>query len=140
MRCFQLYQPHLSNEQITKLNGPHGGWNSDPIFAHYTDINMGSLCGKWSDQLAMDGAQHGLYKYVADIEAETLEQVFEIGNIGPERFITRRARMTSVSIGNVVKDQNTLWFCDQVGWNDITNIIDSFLSNVTKLSNKGETA
>jgi hypothetical protein len=47
-----------------------------------------------------------LYSKVAVIEAEDLEQVFTIGNIGPEHKIERIAPMHSVSVGDVVVDTN----------------------------------
>jgi hypothetical protein len=49
-----------------------------------------------------------LYSKVAVIEAEDLEQVFTIGNIGPEHRIERLAPMHSVSVGDVVVDSNGL--------------------------------
>lgn len=47
-----------------------------------------------------------LYSKVAVIDAEDLEQVFTIGNIGPESKIERLAPMHSVSVGDVVVDSN----------------------------------
>ena len=44
------------------------------------------------------------YKEVCIIEAEDLNEVFEIGNIGPEEKITRLDRMHSVSVGDVIQD------------------------------------
>ena len=49
----------------------------------------------------------GSYELVATIEADDLEQVFEIGNIGPEDKINRIAdRMASISVGDVIIDEN----------------------------------
>jgi hypothetical protein len=42
------------------------------------------------------------YKPVADIITEDFDGVFEIGNIGPEKRIIRRAPMHSVSVGDVI--------------------------------------
>ena len=47
-----------------------------------------------------------LYSKVAVIDAEDLEGVFTIGNIGPEYKIERIAPMHSVSVGDVVVDTN----------------------------------
>lgn len=46
------------------------------------------------------------YKPVCIIEAEDLNGVFEIGNIGPEESITRLAQMHSVSVGDIIEDSN----------------------------------
>ena len=42
------------------------------------------------------------YEDVAVIEAEDLDEVFEIGNIGPESKIERLGRMHSISVGDVI--------------------------------------
>lgn len=44
----------------------------------------------------------GLYTHVANITAADYNEVFEIGNIGPEQNIERLARMSSVSVGDVI--------------------------------------
>jgi hypothetical protein len=43
------------------------------------------------------------YEEVAAIEADTLDEVFEIGNIGPESKIERFGRMHSISVGDVIR-------------------------------------
>ena len=45
------------------------------------------------------------YKEVCAIEAEDLDEVFEIGNIGPEEKIERFDRMHSISVGDVIKTE-----------------------------------
>lgn len=47
------------------------------------------------------------YNVVCEIEADDLDEVFEIGNIGPEEKITRIDRMHSVSIGDVIREADT---------------------------------
>jgi len=44
------------------------------------------------------------YKEVCAIEAEDLDEVFKIGNIGPEEKIERFDRMHSISVGDVIRD------------------------------------
>ena len=44
------------------------------------------------------------YDEVAAIEADTLDEVFEIGNIGPEEKIERFDRMHSISVGDVIRN------------------------------------
>ena len=48
----------------------------------------------------------GLYVKVAEIDANDFEEVFEIGNIGPEEKITRIDKMHSVSVGDIVKRED----------------------------------
>ena len=43
------------------------------------------------------------YEEVAVIEADNLDEVFEIGNIGPESKIVRFGPMHSISVGDVIR-------------------------------------
>jgi len=45
----------------------------------------------------------GLYVKVAEIDADDFEEVFQIGNMGPEEKIIRFDDMHSVSVGDIVK-------------------------------------
>jgi len=45
------------------------------------------------------------YVHVADLDANTLDEAFEIGNIGPENKYTRYARMHSVSVGDILVEE-----------------------------------
>lgn len=47
------------------------------------------------------------YDAVCDIDANSLDQVFEIGNIGPESKITRKKSMHSVSVGDIIRCNRT---------------------------------
>ena len=48
----------------------------------------------------MANIQH--YKHVANLHVETLDEAFEVGNIGPEEKYTRFAPMHSVSVGDIL--------------------------------------
>jgi hypothetical protein len=50
------------------------------------------------------GLSGGFYSKVAEIEAADLEDVFDIGNIGPAECITRIGRMHSISVGDIIED------------------------------------
>lgn len=63
------------------------------------------------------------YKEVCIIEAEDLNEVFEIGNIGPEEKITRLDRMHSVSVGDVIQDdQYRLFVVKGIGFERLGQI------------------
>ena len=49
-----------------------------------------------------------MYRPVADIEANDLDEVFHIGNIGPEEKIRRFdfAPMRSISVGDIICDED----------------------------------
>jgi hypothetical protein len=60
------------------------------------------------------------YKRVCIIDAKDLDDVFKIGNIGPEQSITRLAPMHSVSVGDIIEDQSgTRYMVDSFGFNEI---------------------
>lgn len=52
--------------------------------------------------IASNAWDNGLYNHVANITAIDYNEVFEIGNIGPEENIERLARMSSISVGDVI--------------------------------------
>lgn len=53
---------------------------------------------------AIPGLEADAYEHVATIEAEDLEDVFRVGNIGPEEQIARIKPMHSVSVGDIIVD------------------------------------
>ena len=44
------------------------------------------------------------YVHVADLDVANLDDAFEVGNIGPEEKITRHNKMSSVSVGDILVD------------------------------------
>ena len=50
------------------------------------------------------------YDIVCEIEAADLDEVFEIGNVGPEDNIVGLDRMHSVSVGDVIRDDRNRCF------------------------------
>jgi hypothetical protein len=44
------------------------------------------------------------YRMVALVDAKTLDDVFNVGNIGPESKIERVESMHSVSVGDIIQD------------------------------------
>ena len=111
---FKLYQIHLTEAEYNKVNAE--GHNSVP--KHMTKLDMsfseepGSLAKK-----AMD---NNWYTHVSNITADSIEKVFEVGNIGPEENIERLAPMYSVSVGDVVENENGDQFvCASFGWKEV---------------------
>ena len=57
------------------------------------------------------------YSKVCEIVASDLDEVFRIGNIGPESKITRLDRMHSISVGDVIEDEeNRLYVVKSYGF------------------------
>lgn len=86
---YSIYQINLTDEQ----------YEDKVVLETYRGVQFG--CSVESVMTAKP-----LYSKVAVIDAEDLEQVFTIGNIGPEGKIERIAPMHSVSVGDVVVDTN----------------------------------
>ena len=62
-----------------------------------------------------------MYQKVAEIQADSFDQVFEIGNIGPEIKIRRFKPMHSVSVGDVIVDETgNAKFVDDYGFGAVS--------------------
>ena len=60
------------------------------------------------------------YTVVADIEADDLEEVFAIGNnMGDESKINRYAKMHSLSVGDVIRDDENVFVVAMFGFEEI---------------------
>ena len=63
------------------------------------------------------GMEHDCYTKVAEVVADDLNHVFEVGNIGPEDRIERFEKMTSISVGNIIEDADgSRWAVMDVGF------------------------
>ena len=74
--------------------------------------------------LAKDGdakiaLQNGCYTHVANIVADDINHAFEAGNIGPEDRIERLAQMRSVSVGDILVDDEGAWLVMPVGYKEV---------------------
>lgn len=63
----------------------------------FMDHKIGGLAG--------DAFERGLYTRVATLDVENWDEAFEVGNIGPEEKITRWNAMASVSVGDILIDE-----------------------------------
>ena len=63
---------------------------------------------------------------VCQIDVDTLDQVFQVGNIGPESKIMRLERMHSVSVGDVIRCNrtNTYYMVDDYGFTQLLNFLE----------------
>ena len=76
------------------------------------------------------GVQNNCYTKVAEVVADDLEHVFEVGNIGPEDRITRLEKMTSISVGDIIADADGV--CSVVNNVGFTPLAPSFHKMVLK--------
>ena len=100
---FAIYQIQLTSAQRNTIN-ESGDFDSVPAFAAKTKMSM-DFSGDKIGGLAYDAFDAGYYTHVANIEANSLNEVFQIGNIGPEQNIERLTRMSSISVSNLIIDE-----------------------------------
>ena len=113
-QMFKLFQVHLTDEEVNQVNAT--GHDSVP---KQKARLQASVFGDPSEAIA-----GGFFEHVANIDAETLEGVFHIGNMGPEEKIERLAPMFSTSDGDVVEDpEGKQWVVASCGFDPVTEKI-----------------
>ena len=110
---YSIYQIVLTSEDCDAINSMANPYeNHDKFAAHRMTMSEDFAGGV------------GFYGKVAEIEANDLEHVFHIGNMGPEEKITRLDRMHSISVGDVIVDGNGIqWGVAGAGFTELDNII-----------------
>ena len=97
---YSVYQIQYSQTDIDEINAELPNAKRTAKMEMDFDFS-GDKIGGLADK-ALDA---GLYTHVSNIEADNPNQVFEIGNIGPESAITRFSRMHSLSVGDIIVDE-----------------------------------
>jgi len=99
MKLFQIF---MTAEDAKRVNA--GNTQLPAYKAHCDAAILGKFPGKQ------------FYAHVADIDTSDLNYAFEIGNIGPEDKIVRRAAMHSVSVGDVLEVNGVGFMVKSVGF------------------------
>ena len=112
MTKYTILQINLTDAQVDEVNASKG---------EYPEFYIKSLRANIQPNPEAILDVFDMYKPVAKIEAENLEQVFHIGNMGPEEKIERLDRMHSVSVGDLVFDPNTAiyYYVDSFGFGEL---------------------
>jgi hypothetical protein len=114
---YQVYQIRLNKEEIALINstGDHAAVPANELKQKMSFAGLGGFEKKAS--YAAEAWDKGYYTHVANITAEDYDQVFEIGNIGPEQNIERISQMHSVSVGDmIIAEDGTQVIVDSVGF------------------------
>lgn len=99
---YAIYQIQLTDAQYDLINAK----GHDAVPAQVAKLKMTmDFSGDRIGGLADDAMVNGFYTHVANIEANDPNEVFEIGNIGPEENIERLTRMSSLSVGDIIVDE-----------------------------------
>ena len=108
-QIFSVYQIVIDNHLSDLINKE--GWDCHVKALAYKEAMFGNV---------VIGMKHDCYTKVAEIVADDLDHVFEVGNIGPEENIERLAPMYSVSVGDVVENETGDQFvCASFGWKEV---------------------
>ena len=95
---YTVHQIHLTNEQVDEVNSSVE-WPS--YYARKTQTTVSpdeeKIAAAWNA---------GDYAPACRIEADSLEGVYEVGNIGPAEQIEPLGKWHSVSVGDVVENEN----------------------------------
>lgn len=101
---YQLFQIQLSSEDWAAINA---AGNHDAIPKNKARIAMQmDFSGSKIAFMAKEAFNNDFYSHVANIDASDLEDAFEIGNIGPDSAIERLNQMSSVSVGDLIIDED----------------------------------
>ena len=108
-QMIKLYQIVIDRHLSDLINSE--GWDCHVKAKAYTESQEGRV------KIAL---ANGCYTHVADIVADDLNHAFEAGNIGPADRVNRIApKMRSVSVGDVLVDNEGAWLVMPVGYREI---------------------
>jgi hypothetical protein len=99
---YKIFQIQLTDAEVAMINA--NGHDSVPKQKLRLDISMPA--GDPIAAMVKEALVADYYTHVGNITANDLEDVFNVGNIGPEENIERLDRMSSLSVGDVVEDEN----------------------------------
>ena len=123
---FTVHQIQIERSVYDQVNslGHEGAAEQFPEYRAYMDTMF-----RGSKGYKPEYAEY--YAPVCIIEADNLNRVFDIGNIGPEKYIERLAPMHSISVGDVIVNENgEAHFVAPVGFVRIDVIAQHFATGV----------
>jgi len=113
MQTYKVYQIHLTEREVYEINKA-----GDHCVIPRGEAKMKTMFGNGKATKAAWKA--GYYAHVADIDGYDLDNVFSIGNVGPEANIRRLSTMHSISVGDIIEDPNNiLHVVLPFGWGEI---------------------
>ena len=115
MAVYRIMQINLTQEQVDEVNRSKG------VYPEWYQKREATLFRPSADAI-LDAWDH--YETAAYIKADDLDEVFEIGNIGPEDSIERMGPMHSISVGDVIVDTgyNVAWYVDSFGFGQLGTV------------------
>jgi len=103
MKTFKIFQINFTDAEVDVINS--NGSSGKYVLRMKIEMSFGKPVG----HLVKEAFEKGYYEHVSNITADSLEGVFHVGNMGPEENIERFAPMHSLSVGDVVLDENGMY-------------------------------
>jgi hypothetical protein len=114
---YEVFQIRLSDacrDAIEICNRTGSPERAAELYPEYR-AHMNASLGKYQD------GDFRYYSLVSTIEATSLQEVFDIGNIGPESAIERHRPMHSISVGDIILDsEQRFHLVAPIGFRDVT--------------------
>ena len=112
MAVYRIMQINMTQEQVDEVNRSRG------VYPEWYQKREATLFRPSADAI-LDAWDH--YETAAYIKADDLDEVFQIGNIGPEDNIERMGPMHSISVGDVIVDTgyDVAWYVDSFGFGEL---------------------
>ena len=127
MKTFKIFQIHLTDAEVDAINET-GDHFAVPKQAARLRLQLGPETPKAAEDLVNDAFKNGFFEHVANIRADDLEGVFHVGNMGPEENIERFSEMHSVSVGDVILDEDgKMWLTATIGFQEVRKLALSAL-------------
>ena len=103
---YKVFQINLTDAEVDTINaaGDHGAVPKN-VLRMKIDMSFGKPVG----HLVKEAFEKGYYEHVCNITANSLNGVFHVGNMGPEENIERFLPMHSLSVGDVIMDENDMY-------------------------------
>ena len=96
---YKIFQIKLTDAEVDLINEK----GHDSVHKQSLKLDM-NLLKNDTGRIAAYAFNRGYYTHVSNIEADSLEGVFHVGNVGPEENIERISPMHSLSVGDIVED------------------------------------
>ena len=98
---YTVYQIRYTEDEIAGINA-----GTKSMKREIRDNMAMDFRGDKMVDLVEKALYENFYTAVSFIEATCLDEVFQVGNIGPESQITRLGRMASISVGDLIEDED----------------------------------
>jgi len=126
-KVYKVYQVSLTEEQLSEI--ARVGWGKTKFGYHYLDITGMTPAAEDSIKKSYD-----MFSHAMTIKCSNINEAFVIGNFMGEPPFWKSEKAFSISIGNIVIDENGVGkICDKDGWKDMsTEFVREFETNVTQ--------